>query len=187
VTAKGGKKKKPPKPPRCVECGSTSELVSGDVIYPNFRKVHDQWFWRCPHCESSYVGCHGKTQRPLGRPAGPELRDARSKLHKQMVDPVWENAIASEGYEPEDHRARVIILGAARTRVYRFLAHKLRIDVEDCHIGMFDLETCRDAWRAMRGVTYSEIRQWVKQQDEENAAGNADRQKGPDHENSGRA
>jgi hypothetical protein len=81
-----------------------------------------------------------------------------------MIDPLWMEADRSEIYAPEDGKARMAIRNAARGRVYAFLAEKLGLPRKDTHTGMFDLETCRAAWRALKGVTYAEIRDWAKAQ-----------------------
>ena len=51
---------------------------------------------------------------------------------------------------------------AARVRVYRFLAARMGLTEEQCHVGMFTLEQCREAWGALQGVTYPQIRDWAK-------------------------
>ena len=163
------KPKKEIDPPRCTHCGSIAELVTGAVIYPRLSYLHTKWIWKCPSCENSYVGCHGKTKRPLGTPANATLRDARGKLHDRMLDPLWKTSIESCGYRPESERAAKIIKLKARVRVYRFLAERLGIadPGRDCHVAMFDIETCRRAWRALQGVTYPEIRERAKQQEDQ--------------------
>lgn len=148
-------------PPACTHCSAPAQLVDGAAVYPHRPDLVTRKFWRCGHC-GAYVGCHKGTDRPLGTPANTQLRDARIKLHNLMVDPLWENAVSSVGYRPEDARAVAIIRNTARARVYAFLAWKLGIDKEDCHVAMFTLEQCRAAWVALRGRTYPEIRDWAK-------------------------
>ena len=55
-------------------------------------------------------------------------------LHEQILDPLWKN-------EPDRK--------AARRWVYKFLAKALGIERDQCHTGMFTIERCRDAWRAL--------------------------------------
>lgn len=107
------------------------------------------------------MGCHPGTQKPLGSPADAALRNARQILHNRKIDPLWMNADRSGLYDPESDKARTHIRKAARGRVYAFLADKLGMTRQQCHTGMFSLEDCRRAWVALRGVSYSEIRDWA--------------------------
>lgn len=161
--AKKAKKPKVYPAPLCVHCEQPAVLVSGAEIYPHRDDLHDLAIWRCVPCRA-HVGCHkgGNGTRPLGRPADLELRSARGKLHERMVDPLWKTADQSGGYRPENGRAVFIIRAAARTRVYLFLSVKMGLSVDQCHIGEFSLQQCREAWVALRGVTYPEIRAWCR-------------------------
>lgn len=150
-------------PPICPPCGLVARLTDGVEIYPHRRDLHAKPMWKCEGC-GGYVGCHDGTTKPLGTPAGPELRKARRILHEQMIDPLWMEADRSGLYRPEDAKARAIIRGAARNRVYAYLAFHLGRAKADTHTGVFDLETCRQAWRVLNGVSYSQIRDWAKDQ-----------------------
>lgn len=149
--------------PNCAHCGGPAGIVSGAAIYPGRQDLAALRFWRCSPC-GAWVGCHrtGNGRKPLGRPANAELRRARGILHERMVDPLWRGAIETCGYEPEDARARAIITRTARRRVYEFLADRLGIPFAETHVAMFDVEQCRAAWVALRGVGYPEIRAWAK-------------------------
>ncbi len=154
--------RKRPKAPLCQHCPDVEAvLVGGEVIYPRRGDLHAKFFWRCPDC-GAYCGCHPGTKKALGRPANKELREARMKLHNQRVDPLWRTAIETGNYHPEDARAAKMITNAARSRTYAFLAEKLGIDVNRCHIAMFDIDMCRRAWSALFRVSYPEIRDWAK-------------------------
>lgn len=155
------KKAKVPALPLCAHCNQPSALVLGENIYRHRRDLAKRSFYKCFNCDA-YVGCHRRTSEPLGRPANAELRAARQKLHNLMIDPLWKTAIDACGYTPEDNKARAIITKAARARVYHYLAMSLGIERSECHVAMFDLETCRAAWRALKGKAYSEIRAWAK-------------------------
>lgn len=153
------KKPKPVVPPMC--CGEPARLTTGREVYPNNSGLHRKNIWKCDRCEG-YVGCHGDTTEPLGTPAGPALRNARITLHNRMVDPLWKTAVKSGGYKPETDLAAAKITKAARGRVYAFLAHRMGLSRDDCHVSMFTIEQCREAWRALHGVTYPDIRNWYK-------------------------
>lgn len=89
-------------------------------------------------------------------------RNARALLRERMIDPLWRTAHLCGAYRAEDDRAVEAIHRAARMRVYGFLADRLDMAYGDCDVGTFDVETCRRAWRILRGVTYVEIRDWYK-------------------------
>lgn len=147
--------------PICPYCQGQTVLVNGGVIYPHRPDLADKLFWQCAPCDA-YVGCHPNTDgRPLGKPANAELRRARRILHDRMIDPLWKNAIASEGYQPENEKAAKKIMRAARNRVYEYLADKLGLTKDETHGGEFDLETCQRAWGVLRGVRYATIRAWA--------------------------
>lgn len=113
--------------PFCPYCGQVAVLlISSAKLY---RGTDYGAAWACPswpECDS-YVGCHPGTTDPLGRLANKELRRAKSKAHATF-DPLWKNSKPKKG---------------ARGRGYRWLAQQLGIEPADCHIGMFDVETCQ--------------------------------------------
>ncbi len=145
----------------CGVCRGRAELTDGAEVYPHRPDLHHKSFWICRSC-AAYVGCHPGTTRALGAPADAPLRRARMLLHEEMLDPLWKRADRCGAYAPEDERAREKIRRRARERVYQFLAHTLGLTREETHTGSFDLETCRRAWRALRGVTFADIRAWAK-------------------------
>lgn len=113
----------------CKYCGNPATLVKGDVIYPHRSDLYDLNFWQCEPC-NAFVGCHKKSKRwnktgtePLGRLANAELRTAKSAAHKAF-DPMWQSKRCT------------------RSDAYKLLSVLLKIQVEDCHIGNFDIETC---------------------------------------------
>lgn len=109
--------------PTCNYCKEDSVLVSGSIIYPHRPDLHSKFFYLCKPCDA-YVGCHRGTQEPLGRLANAELRKFKSLAHKAF-DPYWKSGEAT------------------RSLAYRALAAKLGILAKDCHIGMFDVQTCK--------------------------------------------
>lgn len=111
----------------CHYCMAPAELVGGDVIYPHRADLANKLFYRCEPC-GAYVGCHDGTDKPLGRLADAELRAAKSAAHRAF-DPLWRSKQMK------------------RSEAYKWLAEQLGIEGKDCHIGMFDVETC---WRAVR-------------------------------------
>lgn len=145
----------------CQECGSAATLTTGRTVYPSRPGLWSKPIWRCDSC-NAYVGCHPGTLGPLGTPAGPELRLARRRLHVEMIDPLWIRAERHYDKPPKNKKDRAMMRRIARVRVYAFLAMRLELPIEETHLGMFDIEKCRAAWRAMRGATYPQIREWAK-------------------------
>src|SRR4051812_41536536 len=125
-------RKTPLAPPRCLVCETPAVMTTGREIAPHRNDLANNPMWKCPSCPDSFCGCEGKTTKPLGRPADLATRDARMKLHKLMLDPIWENAAYELGYEPEDNRARAIIRNTARVRVYAYLAEKMGLPKAEC-------------------------------------------------------
>ena len=130
----------------CLHCGTDCRLTDGKEIYPHRSDLHAKAIWKCDSC-GAYVGCHPGGNKPLGHAADKETRSARMKLHNQMLDPLWKSA-------PKDVRHR------SRHRVYAYLAEEMGLDREDTHTGMFCIEDCRRAWRALQGVTMADINYW---------------------------
>ena len=148
--------------PICPACQTAARLTDGREIYPHRRDLADKPIWACTICEDTYVGCHPGTEDPLGFPADAALREARILLHHRKIDPLWKNAPMSGGYGHLDTDGIKTVQRAARGRVYGFLAARMGLTRETCHTAMFTLEQCREAWTALKGVSYSEIRDWAK-------------------------
>lgn len=147
-------------PPVCPGCSKPARLAL--QLTQGGDKLKRTGFWVCHQC-GAVCACHPGSFRPLGVPALKELRDARDMLLDQMLAPLWKTAVASTGAEPEDMRARKMIENAARSRTYSYLAHRLGITREECHVALFDIERCRAAWKALKGISYPEIRLWAKE------------------------
>jgi hypothetical protein len=107
----------------CPYCNQTAVLVTGDVVYPHRPDLYEKRLYSCASCDA-YVGCHPGTTRPLGRLANAELRAAKMKAHAYF-DPLWKSGAMK------------------RPAAYAWLAAQLGIERNDCHIGEFDIETCR--------------------------------------------
>ena len=78
----------------CCSCGDDilARLTDGGEIYPHREDLRSLPFWRCDTC-GNFVGCHHKTKNrtnPLGCIPTPELRKARTHIHK-LIDPMWQS------------------------------------------------------------------------------------------------
>lgn len=112
---------------RCEYCGNPPELVSGKKIYPHRMDLEKLRFYYCYNGhEPAWVGCHFGTVKALGRMANAELREWKTKAHKAF-DPLW-----------RDHK-----ILKSRTKAYRWMAKKMKIDEKRAHIGMFDVAQCK--------------------------------------------
>lgn len=121
----------------CPYCRRPACLTGGTSIYPLRPDLAAKWFYVCWSCDA-WVGCHDGTQKPLGRLADHELRRAKMAVH-EVFDPLWQAKMERD--KCSKHEAR----GAA----YKWLAQQLGISVEDCHVGMFDVATCKRAIEIM--------------------------------------
>lgn len=123
---------------KCPYCNNPAELVDGTVIYLHRPDLAHKKFWNCAPCKA-YVGCHETTfnhdfpkgTMPLGRLANAELRSAKSAAHA-LFDPLWKTGKMRRG------------------QAYAWLADQLKIKQEDCHIGMFSVEQCKQVFQIMR-------------------------------------
>lgn len=125
--------------PTCIECGRLAELTNGRPIYPDRPDLWDRPYYRC-EC-GAYVGCHPGTEIPLGYPAGPETRRARSRAH-EAFDPLWRRKMNRDK----------VSKSKARAAGYAWLAEQLGIEVSACHISHFDTPTCQKVVRLCMGV-----------------------------------
>lgn len=107
----------------CPVCGAKPVLVTGADIYPRRLDLKDKAFWRCPK-RHSYVGCHPRTTKPLGTLATEEIRRARRVAHK-LFDNLWK------------------LRKCTRRGAYAWLAGKLNIPVDKCHIALFAVDKCK--------------------------------------------
>lgn len=115
-------------PNECPYCGAKTKAARSSEVYGgrDYGKIIMCSNW--PDCDA-YVGCHARTGEPKGILADGKLRKARIKVHA-LFDPRWKGV-------PDKRKAR--------GKLYRWLAKNLEIKKDDCHIGMFNLETCKKA------------------------------------------
>lgn len=109
----------------CDYCDQRSKLVTGRVLYPHRPDLYHKHFYLCEPC-GAYVGCHKNSQyhAPLGRLANAELRGWKNRAHAAF-DPLWQSDSMTRG------------------KAYAWLAEALDLDIQYCHIGMFDIAMCQ--------------------------------------------
>jgi hypothetical protein len=117
--------------PTCPYCGVLARLETGAAMYPHRPDLSGVYVWTCRPCFAR-VGCHPDTKIPLGSMANKELRSARIAAH-EAFDVHWarKGALSRGGWKPR------------RSDAYLWLADRLGIAYEQCHIGSFDLATCQ--------------------------------------------
>jgi hypothetical protein len=110
----------------CPYCGAKPVLVDSSIIY---GRSHGN-IYLCKRCDA-YVGVHqNSSNKPLGRLANKELREAKKKAHFYF-DQLWKKAVKQGRSKLE-----------ARNSAYDWLCIELRIPRELTHIGMFNVEQC---------------------------------------------
>ena len=113
----------------CPYCGKDAELKDSSIIYGFSYGM----IWICIPCDA-YVGVHKNSKKcvPLGRLANKELREWKIKAHK-VFDATWKS-------NPN----------CTRDYAYKGLSYELNINLEDCHIGMFDIDMCKKVIEACK-------------------------------------
>lgn len=124
----------------CPYCGGSAQFVRNSAEFYHGRDFGPLYV--CRPCDAR-VGCHPGTEKPLGRLANAELRAAKMRAHAAF-DPLWKRkaALGKNRYQRK----------AARSLGYRWLAGQLGIDHKECHIGMFDVETCNRVVEVVRSA-----------------------------------
>jgi hypothetical protein len=112
----------------CPYCSGNSELIDSKLIY---GKSYANMYY-CGKCDA-YVGVHQGTKISLGRLANKELRICKKKAHN-VFDPMWRKKMELENISKYE----------ARTLGYKWLSKEMGIESKFCHIGMMNVEQCRE-------------------------------------------
>lgn len=115
----------------CPYCNKPSNYVDSSHIYGKSYGM----IYLCQPCDA-YVGVHKGTDKALGRLANSELRYYKKEAH------FWFDQIAKTGLINKIWEEYIPNLGN-RNKAYLWLSKKMKIDKEYCHIGMFDVEQCK--------------------------------------------
>lgn len=113
----------PDLPPICPYCDQPSVQFGGLKLYPHRQDLASKTFFLCEPCDA-FVGTHKGTNKPLGTLANKPLREQR-KLAHATFDPLWKEEQYSRG------------------EAYRRLTKAMNLSRDACHIGMFNLEQCK--------------------------------------------
>jgi hypothetical protein len=119
-------------PPICPYCGKPSVLVADSTVY---ARSYGSMVYLCAPCKA-WVGVHKNTNPPipLGRLATAELRALKIRAHAAF-DKLWRAAIKFRKWRRNK----------ARNLAYAWLAREMGIEVDRCHIGMFDIDQTNQA------------------------------------------
>lgn len=114
----------------CDYCNNKATVVNGTALYGLNHRLANKYFYYCEPCQA-WVGMHEGSKKPFGLLANASLRKKRLEAHK-VFDVFWINA-----KKPQEERKKA----------YEWLASKMNIPVDKCHIGMFNEEECKIAIR----------------------------------------
>lgn len=104
----------------CDYCNRPAEYVDSAIVY------HGRSYGMIYYCRpcNAYVGVHKGTHTPLGRLANANLRFWKKNAHAEF-DPLWKKRRMS------------------RAQAYEWLSAKMGLPLEATHIGMFDVDQCK--------------------------------------------
>lgn len=108
----------------CTLCGSPVAFVNNREFY---GKPLGEWpmIYLCRNSQcSALVHCHPGSTTPLGTMADGNTRRLRKFAH-DVFDPLWQEGLMT------------------RSAAYTWLAHKLDIPEDKCHIAMFNADQCQ--------------------------------------------
>lgn len=104
----------------CPYCNKEAEYLPSEQFYGMDYKTN---VYFCQPCDAR-VGTHKNSSRPLGTMANSHLRVYRQKCHA-LIDPYWKTGKHT------------------RSEVYRRMAKAMNLTSEEAHIGMFNMEQCK--------------------------------------------
>lgn len=110
-------------PKECRYCGHEVVFTSNKEIYG--REYGNGKCYLCRHC-GAYVGVHTGSKTPLGTLASSELREWRHKAHESF-DRLWKGPIRQ----------------SSRYGCYKWLSERMNIPMSQTHIGMFEIDQCK--------------------------------------------
>lgn len=116
-------------------------ICGGEVIYTSNSKIYGKEYgsgkmYYCTKC-GAYIGTHKpRPKEALGILGNKEMRDMKMKCH-DLFDNKWKS-------EPTSKKRHV-----ARKNAYMWLSEKLKVSVDDCHFGYFDMDMLNKAYELL--------------------------------------
>lgn len=131
-----------PEPPEvaCPYCGGEAFFYASSEQFYGGKDYGP--LWACPPCHA-WVGVHKGTRKPYGRIADQITRRLRSEAHRYL-DHMWHRKMSDLW---PDHKPSVASLRVVRVDAYAWLASKMDLTQDECHIGNFDEDQCREVVR----------------------------------------
>lgn len=115
------------RPTACNICGGKVEYISNKQIYGKPYGIG--YCYYCTNC-GAYVGTHrARPKEAFGILANKEMRQMKMKCH-DIFDSMWNTC-------------------DQRKQLYKWLAKALKIKVEDCHFGYFDIDMLNKAHKIL--------------------------------------
>lgn len=115
------------RPTICNICGGEVEYISNKIIYG--KPLGSGYCYHCKIC-GAYVGTHQvRPKEAFGILANHEMRQMKMKCH-DIFDSMWNTC-------------------RQRKQLYFWLAKQLKIKVEDCHFGYFDMDMLNKAYKIL--------------------------------------
>ena len=115
----------------CPYCEKSPEFVNSSEIFERSSGM----IYLCRNCKA-WVGVHEGTTVALGRLADEELREWKRTAH-YWLDLMFTENLINKVYPEFIHGI------SNRQKTYLWLAEKMGIQQDFCHIGMFDLNECK--------------------------------------------
>lgn len=127
-------------PSTCNLCGGKVVYTTNDTVYG--KKYGSGYCYFCTNCKA-YVGTHTpRRKEALGLLANDSMRKGKIMCH-EIFDSKW------KGKKNPSKK---------RLAMYKWLALKMDIPVEECHFGYFSLEELRKAYKFLKAVENEELR-----------------------------
>lgn len=104
----------------CKYCMAITDFVDSAEVYSRSYGM----IYLCRPC-NAYVGVHKNSNKAKGSVANHWCRELRKAAH-QLFDDKWKSGAMT------------------RTQAYKWLSGKLNIPLNECHIGMFEPDKCRE-------------------------------------------
>lgn len=111
----------------CPYCGKAPEFLDSSIVY---NKSYGMMYI-CQPCKA-WVGVHAGSRKALGRLANGQLRFWKMKAHDSF-DNLWKRKM-KKGFSKTK----------SRHTAYKWLSDSMGIDPKYTHIGMFDIQQCRE-------------------------------------------
>ena len=113
----------------CPYCNRQTEFVDSKEVYAS--GVSYGMLYICRRCDA-WVGVHKGTDKALGRLADRELREWKIEAHS-WFDIIWKKKMQGK-----------VSMREARSTAYKWLAREMGLNPAHCHIGMFDVNQCKE-------------------------------------------